>query len=157
MMKKLSGAAAVLAALMMLFVAGCEQASGGGESSGGGETPAEETITLAGTTWEVKSADPANMGAFVKNAKFEAETWSVATADAMIEKVGPVLASGSYTDNATIGNMFPAPVDNVMGNPNAEGEGHVPDAEITVVDANTLTVKITIGTLMTFTFTKAQN
>ena len=144
MMKKLSGAAAVLAALMMLFIAGCEQ------SSGGGETPAEETITLAGTTWVPKEGD--SMGAMIKSATFNTNgTWSVEAS-----QEGMVLAEGTYTDNATIGNMFQAPVDNVMGEPNAEGEGHVPDAEITVVDANTLTVKITVeGIPMTFTFTKA--
>lgn len=128
MMKKLSGAAAVLAALMMLFVAGCEQASGGGE------TPAPRVVTR----WNFTSCENTIVSDILTNGAaefYDDGTWKMGT-----------LAAGTYEADTTKDAEFTAEVTTVMDK--ASSDMGITSADI-VIEGNKLTVNIDL-TAVTF-------
>ena len=149
MMKKLSGAAAVLAALMMLFVAGCEQASGGGEET----PPAGEPIKLAGTNWKVVKDANNSASGMVSTAEFADTTWIVYAVDGSTE-----LATGGYIDDVKTGTPFSVTVKSVSLNGALLPDADKLSATITVNTAESLTVEIDLSSMslgtLTFDFTR---
>ncbi len=144
MMKKLSGAAAVLAALMMLFVAGCEQ------SSGGGETPASGGL-LDGQ-WKATEFSNQMLAGFVTEpASFTDGRWEI-----------PGLATGSYNvDEVGVGKTFTGTIETVLDTP-AAAMG-VSKASITMNSETELVIAIDLSNvpdmgsmlkIATITFTK---